>query len=180
MRGNEWDLGHITVDDATSDLTATAGIEYQATSGTLKFSKDETVKALTVPLLQPRAPEGAKSFRVTLSRPSGAARLGISSATVDIVGTYFTLAPAFDTALAIRSDQGVHTLTWTGGGTLQRADSVAGPWQALTHGRSPYSIQPPLPGTFYQVARPRPVSVYVPSRYDGQTPLPLVILPHAR
>ena len=32
--------------------------------------------------------------------------------------------------------------------------------------------------TFYRVKRPRPVNLYVPSSYDGQTPMPLVILLH--
>ena len=51
MRGNDGALGPITVDYATSDLTATAGEDYQAVSGTLEFQENETVKSLTVPIL---------------------------------------------------------------------------------------------------------------------------------
>jgi polyhydroxybutyrate depolymerase len=40
-------------------------------------------------------------------------------------------------------------------------------------------VQSPVLTTFYRVTRPRPVNLYVPSSYDGQTNLPLVILLHA-
>jgi polyhydroxybutyrate depolymerase len=48
----------------------------------------------------------------------------------------------------------------------------------LTNASSPYAIQSALPTTFYRVTRPRPVNLYIPSSYDGQTPVPLVILLH--
>jgi poly(3-hydroxybutyrate) depolymerase len=178
LRGNDWALGPIAVDYATSDLTAIAGTHYQAVSGTLEFKANETVKTITVPLLQPRAPEGWRSFRVTLSNPAGGAALGASSTTVDIVGAYFTVAPGSDPGLAIRSDQGVHTLSWNGDGQLQRADRVDGPWQTLTAAKSPWTVQSPVPTTFYRVARARPVNLYVPSTYDGHAAVPLVILLH--
>jgi len=38
-RGNDWSLGRITVDYATSDLTALAGQDYQSQSGTLDFRR---------------------------------------------------------------------------------------------------------------------------------------------
>ena len=58
LRGNDWALGPITVDYATSDLTAKAGQDYQAVSGTLEFQENETVKSLTIPILRAR-PTGA-------------------------------------------------------------------------------------------------------------------------
>jgi predicted esterase len=178
LRGNDWALGPITVDYATSDLTARAGQDYQAVSGTLQFQENETVKSLTIPLLRARPTGGTKSFLVTLSNATGGATLGTSVTTVSIVGAYFTLAPPFDTALAIRRDLSLNTLTWTGGGQLQRADRVTGPWQTLTAARSPTTVQSPIPTTFYRVTRPRPANLYVPSSYDGHTPIPLVILLH--
>ena len=72
----------------------------------------------------------------------------------------------------------VNILTWSGGGQLQRADRPTGPWQMLTNASSPYTVQSALPTTFYRVTRPRPVNVYIPSSYDSQTPVPLVILLH--
>ena len=178
LRGNDGTLGPITVDYATSDLTAKAGTDYQAASGTLAFQENETVTSLTIPLLRARAAEGTKSFRVTLSNPTGGATLGASSTTVNIVGAYYTLSPPFDTALTIRHDSGRNILTWAGVGQLQKADTVTGPWQTLTVAKSPCTVLSPIPTTFYRVSRPRPVKLYVPSTYDGQTPMALVILLH--
>ena len=45
-------LGPITVDYATSNLTAAAGQDYQAISGTLAFQENETVKSLAIPILR--------------------------------------------------------------------------------------------------------------------------------
>ena len=178
LRGNDGTLGSFTVDYTTSDLTAQAGTDYQAVSGTLTFQANETAKSLTIPLLQARAAEGTKSFRITLSNPTGAATLGASSTTVSIVGAYFTLSPPFDTALTIRRDSGRNILTWAGGGQLQKADNVTGPWQTLTAAKTPCTILSPVRMMFYRVTRPRPVKMYVPSSYDPQTPVALVILLH--
>src|SRR5205814_4543128 len=123
----------ITFDYATSDLTAKGCQDYQAVSGTLQFQENETVKSITIPLLRDRLIAGAaKLFRVVLSNPTGGATLGTSITTNSIIGTYFTLAPPFDTALTIRHALGFNTLAWAGDGLLQRADSPTGPWQTLT------------------------------------------------
>jgi hypothetical protein len=50
--------------------------------------------------------------------------------------TSATVTPPFDARLAIRQDDGVNVLTWTGGGQLQRADRVEGPWQTLATAQS--------------------------------------------
>ena len=94
------------------------------------------------------------------------------------LGTFRAVAPLFDTALTIGREGGLNILTWNGGGQLQRADRPTGPWQMLANASSPYAVQSALPTSFYRVTRPRPVNLYVPSSYDGQTPLPLVILLH--
>jgi hypothetical protein len=124
------------------------------------------------------------SFRVTLSNPTGGAVLGTASTFVNIMnapepGTFRTVAPPFDTALNFRREGDVNILTWDGGGQLQRADRPTGPWQTLSIATNPFTVQSPIPTTFYRVTRPRPANVYVPSSYDGQTPLPLVMLLHA-
>ena len=175
LRGNDAALGPITVDYATSDLTATNGLDYQAVSGTLTFQENETVKSLTIPILRGRS---GKTFRVTLSNPTPGVTLGTATTTVSINGDYATVAPPFDTALTIRREWGVNVLTWAGGGQLQRADKPTGPWQTLATATNPWTVQSPVPTTFYRVTRPRPVNLYVPSSYDGQTNMPLVILLH--
>jgi poly(3-hydroxybutyrate) depolymerase len=178
LRGNDWFLGPITVDYTTANLTATAGQDYQAVSGTLEFQPNETIKAINIPILRNRAVPGAKTLRVVLSNTTGGAILGTASVTVSIQGSYATLAPAFDTALSVAQDGDLNILNWNGGGQLQRADRPMGPWQTLTNATNPYTLQSPVSSTFYRVTRPRPVNLYVPSNYDGQTPVPLVILLH--
>jgi len=178
VRGNDGTLGPITVDYATSDLTATAGNDYQAVSNTLAFQENETVKSLTVPILRPPATGGTKTFRVTLTNPTGGATLGTAITTVSILENYPTLTPPADARLAIRREGGVNVLTWTGDRQLQRADRVTGPWQTLTAARSPWPVQPPVPVTFYRVKGTRPVTLYVPSSYNGQSPMPILIVLH--
>jgi len=178
LRGNDGDLGPISVDYATSDLTAIAGQDYQAVSGTIDFQAGETLKSLAIPVLRDRPGGGTKSFRVTLRDPTGGATIGVPTATVDIVGTFFSLAPPFDPMPGIGRQFGANLVTWIGDGQLQRADRLEGPWQGVSGGKSPFYVQSPNPSAFYRLTRPRPVNVYVPSSYDGHTPIPLVILLH--
>ena len=70
---------------------------------------------------------------------------------MNILDNYFTVSPPFDARLAIRREGGINILTWTGGGQLQRADRVTGPWQTLTAAQSPCTVLSPVPATFYRV-----------------------------
>lgn len=192
VRGNDAALGPITVDYVTVDGTAQAGRDYQALSGTLEFKQDETLKSLAIPILPGAVPGGRGIFRVTLSNPTGGADVGRASTTVTIQKNYCMIAPPFDSELAIRREGGGHILTWTGGGQLQRAGQVTGPWQTLPTQQAtqvagpwrtlaalqgPYPVSPPT-ATFYRITPPRPVNVYVPSSYDDHTPMPLLINLH--
>jgi poly(3-hydroxybutyrate) depolymerase len=178
LRGDDWNLGPITVDYVMSDLTATAGSDYQALSGTLEFQANETVKSLAIPIYRDALVEGAQTFRVTLSNPTGGVTLGRTITTVTIQDNYATVVPPFNSMLEIRRHGEVNILTWTGGGQLQRADRVEGPWQTLSAARSPCAVRSRVPATFYRVQHPRPVTLYVPSGYDPQTPLPFVMSLH--
>lgn len=178
LRGNDWALGPITVDYVTSDVTAEAGEDYQALSGTLEFKENETVKSLSIPIFRDALVEGGQTFQVTLSNPTGGATLGRAMTGVMIQDNSFTVVPAFNSMLAIRREGEINILNWTPGGQLQRADRVTGPWQTLTATQGPYTIQSSLPRTFFRVEHPRPVNLYVPSAYDGHTPMPLVVLLH--
>ena len=64
--------GTVTVDYATSDQTALAGVDYTAASGTLTFAASETSKTITVPILNDTDYDPSERFRVTLSNASGA------------------------------------------------------------------------------------------------------------
>jgi large repetitive protein len=73
----------VTVAYATSDVTATAGQDYTAASGTLTFAAGETSKTVTVQTTDDALDEDTEQLRVTLSNPTNAT-LGTSQATGDI------------------------------------------------------------------------------------------------
>ena len=60
----------VTVDYATSDGTAAAGSDYDATSGSLTFAPDETVKTIAVTVHGDTAPESDEVFLLSLSNPT--------------------------------------------------------------------------------------------------------------
>lgn len=62
--------GTVTVDFATADDTALAGIDYTSTSGTLTFAEGEFRKSFTVPILNDSIAEGRKSFQTVLRNPA--------------------------------------------------------------------------------------------------------------
>ena len=62
----------VAVDYATADGSATAGLDYAATNGTLTFAAGETAKTVTVPVLDDTIDEGSETLTVTLSNVSGA------------------------------------------------------------------------------------------------------------
>lgn len=64
------DVPAATVPFATADGTASAGADYGATAGTLSFGAGETVKSITVPIVDERLAGGAAG-----ARPAQAVRL---------------------------------------------------------------------------------------------------------
>ena len=61
-----------TVDYATGDGSAEAGLDYEAASGTLRFAPGETAKTVSVTVLDDAHDEGEETMTLTLSNPSGA------------------------------------------------------------------------------------------------------------
>ena len=78
--------GEVTVDYATSDGTAAAGVDYTATSGTLAFQAGEVTKTISVPVTDDTEDDGGETFTLTLSNASGAG-LGDAEATGTIRDT---------------------------------------------------------------------------------------------
>ncbi len=84
--------GVSSVDYATSDGTARAGVDYTATSGTLTFSETNVVRAaqaISISLLEDDVThESPKTFTLTLSNPTNAVFLdGVSELTATVTIT---------------------------------------------------------------------------------------------
>ncbi|HBE20004.1 MAG TPA: hypothetical protein DEG17_06040 [Cyanobacteria bacterium UBA11149] len=62
----------VTVNFATANGTATAGVDYTARSGTLTFNPGETSKTVSVPIIGDTVVEGNETFSVNLSGASNA------------------------------------------------------------------------------------------------------------
>ncbi len=60
-----------TVAYATSNGTGKSGSEYTSVSGTLSFSANESSKTFTVSVFNDSTDDGAKTFNLTLSAPTG-------------------------------------------------------------------------------------------------------------
>ncbi len=71
--------GTVAVDFETRDGTATAGVDYQATSGTLTFAPGQSGVWITIPLIDDAVFDGNKAFVVRLTDPTNDAVLGPQS-----------------------------------------------------------------------------------------------------
>jgi len=88
--------GVSTVDYATSDTAgaspcstvsgiASSRCDYLTTLGTLTFAAGETTKTISIPIIDDVYAEGAETFTITLSNPTGATLGATSSATLTII-----------------------------------------------------------------------------------------------
>src|SRR5260370_1081025 len=68
--------GTVTVQYATSDGTAQAGVRYTPTSGTLTFANGVTSQSFTIALLNPASVHGNQTVNLILSNVTGGATLG--------------------------------------------------------------------------------------------------------
>ena len=77
---NRPSVSTVTVGYASADDTATAGQDYAAVAGTLSFAPGESVKTVTMKIIDDRLSEPDERFQLLLSNPTGATL-------VDPVGT---------------------------------------------------------------------------------------------
>jgi hypothetical protein len=75
----------VSVDFATSDGTATNGVGYTATNGTLAFAAGDKIRLFTVPILNDGLKEGNKYFRLSLSNAINQVLGPLKTATVWIL-----------------------------------------------------------------------------------------------
>jgi hypothetical protein len=77
--------GIVSVDYATASDTATSGVDFTATSGTLTWGDgDASDKTITIAIGDDSTFEGIESLRLTLTNPSGGAGLTASVARIGI------------------------------------------------------------------------------------------------
>ena len=73
--------GAVSVSYATADGTASGGIHFGATSGTLNFAHGETSRTITIPVLENSYDEPSRSFTVALSNATSGAIIGTQGTT---------------------------------------------------------------------------------------------------
>jgi hypothetical protein len=85
----------VTVDYATSDLTADGRKDYTPTRGTLQFGVGDAGRNIEILINTDSFVEGNELIQITLSNPTGGAALGVlSSATLQIENTPWSGPPA--------------------------------------------------------------------------------------
>ena len=65
----------VTVVYATADGTATSGLDYTSTSGTITFAAGQLSKTFTVPIIDDSTSESSETINITISDPSNASIL---------------------------------------------------------------------------------------------------------
>ncbi len=83
---NGYISGESTIDYATSDYSALAGLDYVAASGTLRFAPGETMKGFVVHINNDEVAEGNETLNLTLSNPTGSTTRGRITASLTISG----------------------------------------------------------------------------------------------
>jgi Ca2+-binding RTX toxin-like protein len=77
----------ISVNYATANGTATAGLDYTATIGTLTFAPGATSKVINIPILNDSLNEADETFTLTLSSPTNASLGALTTVTTTITDT---------------------------------------------------------------------------------------------
>jgi plastocyanin len=101
--------GAVSADYSTADGSATGGLDYGPTSGTVDFANaDAADKSFTIGVFDDASTEGDETVNVTLANPTGGAALGSPSAqTVTIVDDDIPPGPcvADDHTLCLHGDR---------------------------------------------------------------------------
>jgi uncharacterized repeat protein (TIGR01451 family) len=93
-------LGAVSVNYATQDFTAVAGVNYVASAGTLTFQAGQSYAAIIIPVLDDFKVDGNLGFFVALSSPTNGASLGTQGVEgVVVLNTDRDLVPPAITSL---------------------------------------------------------------------------------
>jgi Calx-beta domain-containing protein/uncharacterized protein DUF4214 len=116
----------VYVDYSTADGTATAGSDYQSTSGMIKIPAGQKTATLTILVQGDNVIEADETFFVNLSNPNNAV-IGKAKGKGTIVNDDGTVAATFDFSqpdYSVNEDLGALTLTVTRTGETSSAGSV--------------------------------------------------------
>ena len=147
--------GAISIDYATSDASALAGVNYTAASGTLNWGDGDTAdKTFIVSLIDNSIPETLKAFTVTLSNPGGGATLGtpvVVSVAIANDDAGFTVVDDFEgdtigVTPAGWSKTNETAVSFTAVANPNGSGTVAGINRAASSGTSPHSVYLSLGG----------------------------------
>lgn len=116
--------GTVTVDYATRDLTALAGSDYAAASGTLSFAPGETLESFPVTIFGDTVVEGHERFELVLSNLTGDAIMfeDIAEATIE-TDDPFALISIGDVVL-VEGDSGVSEMLFAVTSSVPAGDPV--------------------------------------------------------
>jgi hypothetical protein len=156
----------VTVRYATSNGTATAGLDYVPRGGTLVFGAGVTSLSFAVPIVNDTIAEPDETVKLTLSLPGGGATLGpTSTATLTIHSDDVAGVIAFSAPTWVVSEGGamaVLTVTRTGGAASGVSVHYATSNGTATAGLDYY----PRSGTLYFGAGVSKATIYVTLRRD--------------
>jgi hypothetical protein len=113
----------IAVDYTTSNVTATAGSDYTATSGTLTIPAGAASGTINVPVSGDTTVEPDETFSLTLSNPSNVGFLSNGNATVTIANDDATLQLS-NASFTVNEGAGFATLTATRIGDTSRVANI--------------------------------------------------------
>jgi photosystem II stability/assembly factor-like uncharacterized protein len=103
-------VGTVTVDYSTADVTALAGQDYTATSGTLTFVGGETSKTIQIPIADDAITEPDETFTLALRNTSSPELLGSPSVlTVTIQDRTTTPSVFVNDAFVVEGNKGTTT-----------------------------------------------------------------------
>ncbi|UPT71325.1 MAG: T9SS type A sorting domain-containing protein [Flavobacterium sp. JAD_PAG50586_2] len=119
--------GTVSVDYATSNGTAIAGTDYNATSGTLTWADgDMTPKMISITTLADFIQDNAETINITLSNPVGTTFVGPTASVVTVTD----VLPPMNGTYTVGTGGNYPSLTNTGGifqAINNRVDGVSGP-----------------------------------------------------
>ncbi|MCR8843959.1 FG-GAP-like repeat-containing protein [Paenibacillus sp. SC116] len=87
----------------TEDGTGVAGVDYEASTGVLKFAAGETEKTIRIPMIGNDTPDADRSFTVKLHSPTRGAKLGEQSNTVVTIRDKGAKAPQWPVGATLKA-----------------------------------------------------------------------------